>query len=69
MTQFARVAACCRVAERKGQPPEPAADGVRFVSWPIGWLRLAAPFGSQFIDLGFVGPPSTVGCPRTYRAR
>ena len=32
--------------ERKGQPPEPAADDVRFVSEPTGWLRLAAPPGS-----------------------
>ncbi len=33
--------------ERQGQPPEPAADDVRFVSGRIGWLRFAGPFGSH----------------------
>src|SRR3974390_402578 len=33
-------------AERKGQPPGPAAADIRFVPEPTGWPRLAAPPGS-----------------------
>src|SRR5258707_923143 len=29
----------------RGQPPEPAAPDIRFVSCLTGWLRLAAPAG------------------------
>jgi len=36
-------------AERKGQRREPAADDVRFVPEPIGWLPFAAPPGWNFV--------------------
>jgi hypothetical protein len=42
------------VAERTGQPPEPAADDVGFVSGATGWLRLAAPPGSAPLNGTFV---------------
>jgi hypothetical protein len=40
---------CLADTERAGQPPEPAADDIRFVCEPTGWLRLAEPSGSPFL--------------------
>ena len=39
-------------AERKGQRREPAADDVRFVSEPIGWLPFAGPSARPFRMVG-----------------